>query len=164
MSTAHKNNTTHTTRTPRSSSKKIPPDRVLSEVAKHFGVPRAWVVNGNPSHTGNKPVIHRQMAIWLLRVDLGLTLDDIALKLHRSRTTVIRALQATHSKLSNGERRYKEDLKALRKALGFPNRKVLTASNTQSIFADGRRAGAKGTSQPPGAKAKPPVPDRKEGH
>lgn len=144
--------------------------RVIAAVAKYYAVPKSWVINGHPKHIGNKPVIHRHMAIWLLRVDLHLTLDDIASTLHRSRTTIIRSLQATNGKLSNhngdsgGQRRYKEDLQALRKALGLPpTKRLLTNSNTKSIFADGRRAGAKGTSQPPGAKAKPPVLDRKEG-
>lgn len=88
--------------------------RCLQAVAMHFDVHPDTIVN-SVSRGGAKGVLlHRHVAIYLMRKDFNVKLDVIATNLKRTRTTIIRTIRAVDAKLSQGSRRYQDAITAIR--------------------------------------------------
>jgi hypothetical protein len=98
----------------RRNGEKPSPQTILNAVRTHFGVSKKALVEGVP-HQGNKPIIHRHVAVRLLREDARLRQDDIAEVMNRSRTTIIRSLR-------DSEGRFTKEINAVRRLvwLKFP--------------------------------------------
>ena len=64
---------------------------LVSTVARHYGV-SSGVVLGT-ERNGNSPATPMHVGVYLMRTSLGMTLDHIAERIQRSRTTVIRSIR-----------------------------------------------------------------------
>lgn len=74
---------------------------LVSTVAKHYGVSSGIVLG--TERNGNAPATSMHVGVYLMRTTLGMTLDQIAERIQRSRTTVIRSIRQVERRSAASE-------------------------------------------------------------
>jgi chromosomal replication initiation ATPase DnaA len=93
---------------------------ILRAVAAYFAVNPDDIINSVSRGGGAQgALLHRHVAIYLIRKDLHVNLDVIANEFKRTRTTIIRTIRTVDTKLENGARRYHDAIEEVRRNLSL---------------------------------------------
>jgi chromosomal replication initiator protein len=92
---------------------KVTPEKVLESVSSHFSVTKKVLMSASRARTIARP---RQILMYILRTELGLSLDEVGRIIGRDHSTVMHAVD-TISNLASVDPKIREDISGIKNTL-----------------------------------------------